>query len=490
LRRKLGPHAPPPEAPLVMVGQSARRRVVTGANIAAQTLGIHVGLPATQAHALVPELIAHDAEPEEDIAGLGRLAIWALKRYVPIVAAEPPAGLMLDATGADHLHGGPEAMLADLLRRLTDIGIAARTAMAGSYGAAHALARYGGAERLVVAAGGEAAAIGALPLCALRLDADTVASLNRLGFETIAELDATPRPPLALRFGSMVGKRLDQAHGRIAEPVDPIKAPELIDVIQRFAEPIAAPETLARYTTKLVGLLCDRLEEAGVGARKLDLQFHRVDARVQYIRAGTAKPTRDKSGLTRLLCDRIETIDPGYGIEIMILTAPSIEVLGLQTISSLGDKPAPDIGALVDILGNRVGEERLYRIAAKPSDVPERSVTRVPAMAEPTELRWPLNWPRPTRLLGRPEPIETIALLPDHPPVQFTWRGVRRRVKRADGPERIYGEWVVSDAEMLGVRDYFLVEDETGARFWIFRNGDGEDEATGKQTWFMQGLFG
>ena len=131
LRRRLGPHAPPPETPLVMVGQDARRRVVTAANAAAQASGIHVGLAATQAHALVPELVAHDAESEEDAAGLGRLAIWALKRYVPIVAADPPAGLMLDATGADHLHGGPEAMLADLLQRLAAIGISARVAMAG-----------------------------------------------------------------------------------------------------------------------------------------------------------------------------------------------------------------------------------------------------------------------------------------------------------------------------------------------------------------------
>jgi protein ImuB len=127
-------------------------------------------------------------------------------------------------------------------------------------------------------------------------------------------------------------------------------------------------------------------------------------------------------------------------------------------------------------------------VAAKPSDVPERSVERIAAMAEPTARRWPLHWPRPTRLLARPEPIETMALLPDHPPVHFTWRGTRRRVKRADGPERIYGEWIMSDAEMLGVRDYFMVEDETGARFWLFRNGDGEDPATGGQTWFLHGL--
>ena len=58
--------------------------------------------------------------------------------------------------------------------------------------------------------------------------------------------------------------------------------------------------------------------------------------------------------------------------------------------------------------------------------------TRVPA------LSWPPHWPRPSRLLDPPEHIETVALLPDHPPAAFTWRGQRRRVARADGPERIF----------------------------------------------------
>ena len=108
----------------------------------------------------------------------------------------------------------------------------------------------------------------------------------------------------------------------------------------------------------------------------------------------------------------------------------------------------------------------------------------------PIATSWPIDWPRPTRLLDRPEPVETLALLPDNPPVHFTWRGVRRRVKRADGPERIFGEWARSDAELLAVRDYFLVEDDAGERFWLYRTGDGADPATGAQHWFLHGLFG
>ncbi|MGZ2507013.1 hypothetical protein ACVINI_007559 [Rhizobium beringeri] len=65
----------------------------------------------------------------------------------------------------------------------------------------------------------------------------------------------------------------------------------------------------------------------------------------------------------------------------------------------------------------------------------------------------------------RPDPIEAIALLPDHPPASITWRGKRHRVKRAGGPpERVFGEWWKRDSEFEAVRDYFVVENESGAR--------------------------
>ena len=47
-----------------------------------------------------------------------------------------------------------------------------------------------------------------------------------------------------------------------------------------------------------------------------------------------------------------------------------------------------------------------------------------------------------------------------------------------------------SDAELAAVRDYFQVETEAGERFWLFRDGDGEDAGTGSQRWFLHGVFG
>jgi protein ImuB len=516
VRRQLGRSAPPADAPLVIAGREGRRRVVLAADAAAERAGLCAGMAVTKAQILVQDLIVMKADPAADAAALDRLALWAL-RYSPIVAADPPDGLVIDATGAAHLHGGEAAMLGDMVERLTASGCAARAAIADSWDAAHAFARFAAPSSkpvIVVPPGESAAAVLDLPVEALRLPRETMADLRVLGFDRIGDLASKPRAPFTLRFGPALVRCLDQAMGRASQPIDPVRSPDLVEVRRTFAEPIAAAETIARYTGKLVIALCEALEAKGLGARRLDLLFHRVDNCIEAIRIGTARPVRDAKRLTRLLSDRIETVDPGFGIEIMRLAATLAELLPPlqrdflpppypppQAGEGLIDIPPPlagegreggdgDISALIDTLTNRVGHQRLYRFAPVASDVPERSVRRIAPLAPATFATWTDPWPRPARLLSVPESIETVALLPDHPPVTFTWRGVRHRISRADGPERIFGEWWKHDAEAAAVRDYFQVENDAGERFWIYRSGDGEDGATGSHRWFLHGVFG
>ncbi len=474
-----------------MIGSSGRKRVVLAADAAAQGLRLYPGMAAAQTRALCAELVVHDADPQGDGEALDRLALWALKHYAPVVSPDPPDGLIIDASGSAHLFGGEEALLADMVDRLADVGLTARAAMAGTWGAAHALARYVANPTLVVEFAQSGRSIARLPTRALRLPDGMAEALGKMGIDQIAEIEAKPRAPLALRFGPELTRRLDQAYGRAAEPIEPVEAPEMVQVRRAFAEPISAPETLARYTLQLVEALCEALEAKGLGARILDLRFHRVDNRIEVVRVGMARPVRDIKRLTRLLCDKLETVDPGFGIETMVLAAPMAEPLTWRpVVSDLAEPETPDVSDLVDTLSNRLGPGRLYRVAPAQSDVPERSIRKIEPTAAPTGETWPARWPRPTRLLAHPERIEAMALLPDQPPVSFTWRGIRRRVKRADGPERIFGEWWRRDGEIDAVRDYFQLEDDAGERFWVFRRGDGEQAVTGDLTWFLHGLFG
>lgn len=452
--------------------------------------GLRPGMALAKAQVLVPGLRIEDADPNGDIDALERLAFWVL-RYSPVVAADAPDGIVLDIDGAAHLLGGEEGLARDLQERLSAAGYTCQIGIADTWGAAHALARFGPDPISIVQRIPLERVLAPMPIGALRLEPALVAELRSLGFEQVADLLSQPRAPLTLRFGPQIWRRIDQALGSLPEPIDPVRPADMIEVRRAFAEPIGAAETIRRYITQLVVELCARLEERGQGARRLDLVCHRVDAHQQSVRIGTAIPTRDRKRLVRMLSDKVAEIEPGFGIELMALAATWTQAMEpAQGLSSLIDPIAPEVSDLVDILANRVGEDRLYRVAAVPSDVPERSIERIPALSPDRESSWAGGWPRPARLLARPEPIETVALLPDHPPAFFTWRGVRRRVKRADGPERVFGEWWTRDAELSAVRDYFRVEDEAGERYWVYRAGDGEDPTTGSHRWFLHGIFG
>lgn len=492
LARSQGKSAPPPDVPIVMVGRIGRRRAIAHMNLAAAKTGLRVGQAVAHATALVQGLVLHDLDAAADAAALHRLALWA-QRYSPSVAPDAPDGLVIDATGCAHLFGGEEKMMIDLRTRLAKVGLTAKLAIADSWGGAHALARFSRRAIFVVEPGGLGRELKNLPIAALRLPADLVQAAAKQGFDTIGELAATATGPLARRLGLDPIRRLDQAYGREPEPIVPVLALETTCVERVFAEPIGAPETLARYLTLLTEQICAALEAGGLGATRLDAWFFRVDNRVVTTRIGLSAPSREAVRLAKLLCETLETVDPGFGVDKMLLAAPGAEPLGFTQVQApIGDKTdkaGGELSALIDTLAHRLGAEHVYRLTSADSDIPERSVRKACALAAPEAFTWPIDWPRPTRVFSRPEPIETVALLPDQPPATFTWRGQRRRVRRADGPERVFGEWWKTDAELTRSRDYFQVEDDSGERFWIFRDGDGEGLESGSQRWFMAGVF-
>ncbi len=476
-------------APLLTLHKVGARMEIAAACPAAQALGLTPGMAATQARILVTGLDMRDADPEGDHAFLTRLALFAARRWTPRACLSDTNGLFLDIGGTAHLFGGEERMCRRILTFCRRLGVTARIAVAGTAGAAHALARHGRTPLILCPQGREADAIAPFALSALRLDEDALAAARRLGVDTVGELIAMPRAPLNRRFGKALLTRLDQALGRVGEPMDPIVPEEAPSATLRLLEPIATAQAIEQVMRDLMAMLVEQLQQEGLGLRLLEFAGDRVDGDVQRITVGTARATREGAHLARLLAMKIDRIEPGFGIEAMRLTALRCELLAPQPIDGemTGARPAPDIAELVDRLAGRIGAKRLHRPSALESDVPERSVQRIHPLSEAAE--WP-SWPRPVRLLARPEQVESImALLPDGVPRQFIWRGRPYQVRRTDGPERIYGEWWRRTAEAEAVRDYFQVEDEHGARFWLFRKGDGLDPRTGDLSWWLQGMF-
>lgn len=455
------------------------------------------------ARAILPGLRAIPSDPEADRITLGRLAAWCT-RYTPWAATgttDDADDIVLDITGCAHLFGGEESLCRDIARRFEGLGFALRLALADTPGAAWALAHYG-RDGIIVPPGETVRALVPLPVAALRLDDATVGGLFRVGVRRVGDLHAMPRAPLTARFGRDAGRRLDQAFGITPEPISPHMPVAPFRSHVECPEPVALREDIERGLHRLLDELCRRLGDAGRGARRLVLSLYRVDGEIFEIAVGAARPTGDAKRLARLFGERLRGFDSGFGIEAMTLAATVSEALPdadtkplLSTASAAGEHGpllAEELAPLIDRIGNRVGFNRVVRLTAFPSHLPERASRPMPALAGAMRFTWPAGPARPLRLFDRPERIKAIPLSPpehpDDPPERFRWRRVDHYVRTAEGPERIAPEWWAQALPGLsGTRDYWQVEDTDGRRFWIFRHGlPRRDRAP---EWFLHGLF-
>lgn len=465
------------------------RQIVTAVNAAAAEEGIAPGRSLGDARALRPDLGVAEADFAGDAAALAALSRWC-NRFSPWASPHGVDGIFLDITGCAHLFGDEAGLAAQAVERLRHQGIECRAAIADSLGAAWAVSRFGSAAITVVPRAGTRTALADLPVAALRLEADIAALLMHLGLRRIGDLFAMPRAALAARCGESVALRLDEALGLAPEPLSPLPPEKRCWSRRSFAESITTPEDIAAATRGLLASLCRRLTEEGVGARKLTLALYRVDGRIEEAMVGTALPSRDARHLERLFEEHLPGLDPGLGVEDMVLTARVAEKLAATQLDfGGGEKTArgtADLAALIDRLVNRLGTQALARPAVQESHLPERAVRFLPAFDQSAATSaWNSGQQRPVRLLPRPEPIEAMAVVPDEPPLMFRWRHLLHRVRRADGPERIEAEWWREAAEP---RDYYRVEDEDGRRFWLYRAGLFRSQVTPR--WFLHGMFG
>jgi len=394
------------------------------------------------------------------------------------------------------------------------LNFSAYTGLGDSLGTAWALARYvqeNGCRRRAAAPNqpDQSNILAELPVEALRLEASTTLLLRRLGLKSVGQLHAMPRTGLERRFRSKaeagaVVLRLDQMFGIRPEPLRPMRKPTRHCVRTLFHEPLLSSQGLQAALAELSDTLCAGLQSAHRGARRLRLTLHRADASRIRISAGLSRPGRSAAHMLRLLRAKLDDVDAGFGIDLMQLSAPATEPLPPAQTSlpskldqTAGSKDGEVLAALIDRLAGRLGSAGVLTLAPQESHLPERAETFVPALlAIPGPAKDLLSSPKTTRrppiLLTAPEPIGVVAGVPEGPPELMRWRGRLRRITRAEGPERIAPEWWHEiGSATSGTRDYYTVEDDAGARFWVFRDGkDGDGTMPVPAVWYVQGLWG
>ena len=499
IRTGYAPH--PHEKPLIVVDKVKGALVIVALDRTALSAGLSTGITLATARALCPALEVAEHDSAADRRLLEQIADW-MERYTPCVGLMAPDGVALDITGAAHLLGGEAALLTDCLSRLGAQGFEAQAAIAGAADTAAAFARFGDGAT-ILAPGEDAKAAASLPIAALALAQSEIIALARLGLKTIDDLASRPRAPLAARFGSDVIARLDRVRGLAQTPITPRRFIPAFIAERRFAEPIGHEDDVHRTILTLAADLARLLEKQGQGGRRFELAFFRADGATRRLGIETARPLREPKGVMRLFRERLDALadplDPGFGFDVIRLSAPLTESSSPHEPDFEGRADlAEDLAALIEKLGVRLHPSRVMRLQAQDTHLPERAVRALAAQEGNAALQaaWDV-WhepdlppARPIRLLDPPEPIEVMAEVPEGPPIRFRWRRVFHVVVKAEGPERIAAEWWRTPEKAAPpTRDYYRVEDETGARFWLFRAGLYGSE-TNEPRWFVQGLFG
>ncbi|KKB85657.1 hypothetical protein VW29_06460 [Devosia limi DSM 17137] len=493
----------------------------------AASLKLSVGQNLADARAMVPGLTVREIDRPWLAAIFADFADWH-SNASPLVAVMDDmtafGDLVLDITGVAHLFGGEAPMLRTLLTRLRALGYTVAGAIASTIGAAWAVSHF--ARSQVVPPDQTAAVLDPLSVAALRLNPQQAAGLTQMGLKQIGQLPGRDRKALQARFGVSLLQRLDQAYGRAEERLTPRLPLAERHAERRFVEPIGLMDDVLMCAHDLAIQLGLRLEGEGLGAQAFHLFLYRVDHQVMTMSVNSGRPTRDPAHIARLFANRSERLqgdyDAGFGIDMIRLAASSVTQLdALQLGAFVAQDGAEDLDRLYDRVSSRLGPLAVVRSKFVNTHIPERAVKLEPVIArtaddphaapDPTRLR-------PLRLLPAPEPITVFAQVPDGPPNSMVWRRVSYKFVKASGPERLATEWwragrqlqllgsdnhqkgddVTAAQEALSEqspayregqysRDYYIAEDSSGRRFWLFRQG--LFGYASQLDWYMQGFF-
>lgn len=458
------------------------RMVVRAVSPALAKEGMAPGMVVADIRAVLPGVEVLPAEPEADAKLLNDLAEWCF-RFSPTVAVDPPDGLVLDISGCPHLWGGEQPYLDAVTGRLQQGGYHVRAAIADTIGTAWAVARY--SRQSIVDPGRHREVLETLPPVALRLDDVTLQRLGKLGFRQINQLLCIPRTNLRRRLGDALLLRLGQALGTEPELLKPVQPTPVYLERLPCLEPIRTAKGIEIALERLLEMLCTRFFAEGKGMRAGTLKGYRLDGETVQISIGTNRASRNAVHLFKLFELKIGELEPALGIELFTLEATLVEEVteAQEALWSLGTNNRVAVAELLDNIAGKVGEQSIRRYLPQETYWPERSVKEESSLESQPETAWRTDRPRPMHVLPVPEPIEVMVVLPDYPPLHFRYKGEVIQIKRADGPERIEQEWWLQSGPP---RDYYRVEDDAGARYWIFRLGL---YGQGKPQWFLHGYF-
>ena len=395
----------------------------------------------------------------------------------------------------------------------------------------------------VVPPGQQATQLAAMPVAALGkelIGEKAITSLAELGVATIGQLLRLPRKSLASRFGERLERRIAEFLGTREEPLDALRDDAFPTAECRLAAPAATLDAIRSVIDGLVGRCVAPLAARGHGVTALQVRLesasfeggHSAEVGVAppvVIDIGLFRPSTSVKHLVELVELRLSRMHlPGEveSVAVEVIAAGAVTcrqktLFGKEEGSGDAATDASNVEMLLDRLAGRLGRRAVFEPKPVADAQPEHAWTPAAPLAgnlvavKPVAVKPVVVTPatgtlraaaskaeaagfgsrmsgssavvsrarrvpvRPIWLAPRPVRLETVSIVPDGPPLRFRLGPESHRIVSAHGPERIETAWWRGECVR---RDYYVVETETGSRWWLFRRlRDG--------AWFLHGQF-
>ncbi len=288
---------------------------VAAANAQAQAAGVETGMTELEALGHEPSLIVRRRSPQLEAAAQAAL-LWLAQSVSPRIEATAADTVLLDLSGLDRLLGPPERLARELAQRVAALGLEANIGVAANPDAALHAAR-GFAGVTVIPAGREAERLGPLPLevflhplakegpaeggratqerTTQERAMQILETLDRWGVRTFRALAALPDVALAERLGEE-GLRLKKlAQGTTSRMLRPAQEDLQFEETLELESAVENLEPLAFVLSRLLDLLCSRLQAHARAAQALQVRLELDSTRADLSVSGAEAPPENNA---------------------------------------------------------------------------------------------------------------------------------------------------------------------------------------------------
>ena len=456
---------------LAVVERCNHRQQIRCCNVPARQSGIYPSMTLNSAYALLPDLtvVEYNEQIEQNL--LYRIGKWAMQ-FSSIVSVHEPNHILIEIAGSKKLFEGFSTLVHLIEEGLSKLGYNSQIGIAPTPLAANLLARANirlgitDRQRLKVA-------ISQLPVSLLELPKDTIDGLSRSGMHQIGNVADVSPASLTRRFGCACVDYFDRLLGRHPDPRTPLRLGRTFEREFHLIQEIQDISALQFATQRMINELAAFLIAQDKGINTFQFSLHHEKHQSTELQLRFLQATSQARHLHQVLTERlaqVELVAPVCGLHLFADTFSDVDrdaadffVKSRQQQKSLGE--------VIDQLCSRLGKEALYTLTTVDDHRPEKAWKKS-FIDLPSDSAG--DWPsRPLWLLKQPLQM------------QSDYHTVDSSAERIET-----GWWEASDVR----RDYFLIQDNNGTRYWAFRNRSQARDQTNNRsprsnTVFIHGIF-